>query len=616
MLINISACKTGTNLYKVKDYLNNLAIKSGIGQSEYFEDNFASLLQWQIVDEDDYKNIENDLDYNYLAKTINRLIKEDNHLLSNLQSKGYVDVNVKPTSLVTKEIADEVIEKAVYFINNKKIESVYEYEYSDVIKTEDDDIEIGDIVYLEKEDRYVVVEDIEDEPIYREALFDEIFSKYEIADSFEIDFDDSLVIPYGDELAETNYVNTSFHLLASRNHVFNTDGFRVSYTLQKQGIDIHVSKKYNEMNVYGDLSLNNVKTTFKYTNDDKELKNCYFKIDFNSTETLGCSTGKYNNKYINFKDLDSNDFMSLLKSSFKKESDEVEATLKICQIKTPIPNVPTAYLNMDVLVKIYVSGRMEVACYSSHEIGFEVEDGKFRTINNNTHDIDAIMSASAKSALGVNFNIEAVKYTLMDIELDAGVKAEVKPTLHLYDENGNDNEEQSDLSYAALNEITKNNNNVKLCADVSLRWLLDLYINTSKTKMNKMGFSKKISICTDNDQIFGNLHHIENGQFVKKCTRRSKVSNTSISSNTINSNKIVLDSYAEVICVGQTYHINYESLPLGYTGSDLVYESENVSVASVTGNIVTGQKPGSAKIKVYTKDLKYNAYVNILVSTG
>ncbi|MBO4354487.1 MAG: DNA gyrase subunit A, partial [Clostridia bacterium] len=62
------------------------------------------------------------------------------------------------------------------------------------------------------------------------------------------------------------------------------------------------------------------------------------------------------------------------------------------------------------------------------------------------------------------------------------------------------------------------NPDVKVCGDVSLYWMMDLMFNTMKAQLYKLGFSRTFSILNEENQIFGNMHHIENGHFVPACT--------------------------------------------------------------------------------------------------
>ena len=613
MMITCTACEANAS-YPIKDYLAELSFQSGIGYSMNFEENFSGLSDWGIVDQSDRELLDKDLDYNYLGKTISRLLESDDIGLNVLKNKGYIDRNIDGNKKVDKATAKLVIEKAVEAINNKEIITHYDFEFKEEVKDKKDDLKDGDIV-LDDNKFYVVEKTTEDQIIYeREAEFDEVYAWLDIEDSFEIDFTKAEVISYGDEESSLNYRNNYYTLLSSNNHVFNKDGFRISYTLNRSGIDVHISKNVKGLNVYCDASINNVKPTFKWKAKEDDLKNSYFKISFNSTEELGLSTGKYGNYHLKFKDLDKSSFRSLLRSMVEPMDDEVEASIPICQIKTPIPELPTAFLNLDLYVKIYASGKIELVLYNTHELGYETKDGQIRFINDNTHRLDSIIQASGKAALAVNMSLEAVGMRLCDIEVDGGLKAVLQSILHMYDDEGNLESHDSNIAYSTLSEISKDNPNVKVCADVSLYWLLDMVINTSKTKMNKLGLSKTFHILDDDNQVFGNMHHIENGHFVKKCTYGKREGLMSM--DKVSSNKIVLDSYAEVLKINETYEIVVKGLPEGYKVTDLLYSSGDDKIARVSSGTITAVSPGSVKIKVSTKDDKYNAYVNILVSTG
>ena len=615
ILVTCCGCKASF-AYTVEDYLNYLAVESGIGDKTDINENFNKLKKWGIVDALDKDNLNNPLDYYYLTKTISRLINEENDYLVSIKNMGWIDINVNGSNLVQKDEAERIVECAVDFINNGHIESIYEYEFKKEIKNKEDDLKIGDIVYDQDNDKYIVVEDIKDnEIVYKDASFDEVFENVNLADSFEIDFNECEVIPYLYDNEVTNYVNTKYNLLAAKNenHVFNHDGFRISYQVNTTGITVHVSKDVNKINMYCDLLINKIRPSFKYTTKDEEIKNCFFKIDFTTSEKLGASIGRYKNYHIDFNDLDSTSFISKLNSIVKKNNDEVETTLKICQIKTPVPNIPTAYLNMDVLLKIYVSGKVELTCDTTNSVGFEIKEGNFRTINDSTCDINAIASASGKACAGLNFNLEAVNTRLADIELDAGVKGEVKSTLHLYDDNGEAFPLEYDLAYDSLEKISEGNENVKVCGDVSLYWLMNILINTPKTKLSKIGFSKTIEILDEKNQIFNNLHHIENGMFVEKCTRTNK-SKTKVKSKSSDVNKIILESYAKIIDIDTPCEIGIVDIPNGYQLSDINYDSDDNSIVSITNGLLYGIKEGVTKVRVYTTDNKYECYLSVLVS--
>ena len=625
LIVTCTSCKT-EEPYTKSEYLCDLAHRTGISENKDIDTVFEDLLSWNVIYESDREHLNERVDYSFLSGTISNILEEDNtNSILLLKDHGWITNKVDESDYVDKKTAEDILFKFVDYLNNRQYEKEYyieekenvakldDYYLYNNLLTSEEELNNGDIVFLENDGIYKKVVNIEDgRCILDDVSYDDVFSMMNIADSFEVDFDNAEVIPYG-TIEETNYQNTSFNLLASKNSVFNIEGFRVSFNVLSSGIDVHVSKSVNNLNIYTDLKISRIKPTFKWRYEKGDLKNCFFKIDFDTCEEFGVSSGKYQSFYVDFKDLDSKSFLKKLRSRVNASEDYAEATIPICQIKTPIPNVPYVFLNMDLLLRIYVSGKAELVLTNSHEVGFETRDGKIRFISEHTNDYDLIAKASSKATAGVAFGMEAAGFRLFDVELDAGLGFTVQSILHLYDEDGNDETVESDISYAAIEEISKENNDVRLCADVSFHWVMDLQINTSRTVLSKLGLSKKISFLDENDTVFNNLHHIENGRFVEKCSRKSRAKIIQ-SSETIDSSKIVLERYSAVIKLGNSYKINVKAVPEGYSQSSLLYSSSDDSVASVNNGVITANSKGSTKIRVYTSDNKYEAYINVLAS--
>ncbi len=615
IIVTCTSCKADEPYY-VSDFLNYLANKSGIGDSDNINDNFISLKNWNIVDIDDIYQINNELEYSYLVKTISNLLEDDNFSIDTLSNEEWINKNIRENNKVGKETAMNIVDKAVEIINNKSFDEHYEFKYIQEPKTNNDDLKENDLFYDEEENSFKIVTKVDEQEYdYRDAEFDEVFSDIDISGSYDIDFSDAEVTPLQDEYTNTSYINNKYNLLASKNHVFEKDGFRISYSLSTSGIDVHVSRKVDKTTIYADASINKIKPTFKWVSTNGDLRNCYFNVTMDSTTSLGATIGKYGNYYLKLKELDSTSFVSTIKSMIVPRSDEVEAVIPICEIKTPIASIPFLYLNLTVGIKLYVSGKVEIIMYNSHSAGFEIKNGKARFFYDHDDDLDTIIQASAKAALAVNLGLDAAKYRLCDIELDGGIKTQLKATMHLYDSDFNETELSSDIAYSTLQEVSKDNPYVAICGDISLYWLLDLICNTSKSVLNKMGFTKTFHILDDDNQIFGNLHHLENGQFVKKCTKKTKTAIKNESLNINSANKILLNSYAEVLNINESFIIIIQGLPAGYNSNDIRYSSSDNSIATVNDGRIVAFKPGSTKINVHTSDNKYNTYINVLVST-
>ena len=605
-MIACTACKADLS-YSVDDYLKDLAEAAGIGYGE--SDFKEALSDWGVITEEE--ETAEELDYAYVTKTIFRLIGEEG-TLSDLIAKGWIPGGKKETGRVERKIAEEVIRKAVRQINEPEFEDHADIEYAKEVKTEADGLNPGDLILEEGGYRIVTRKD-ENGYESREAEFQEIFSGMELEGSEILDFSDAEVIPFNEE-DSSSYINEKYHLLASKDHSFTVKGFKVIYSLNRSGIDVHVKRDDGSAGFYADLSVYDVKPTFRFESERNDLKNCFFTVSMRTSEEVGYSVGKYGDYYLRFKDLDCSSFKALLDSLIDPIADKTEASIPICRIRTPIPNLPFVYLNLDLYLKAYADGNVRLLIKNVHHMGFETKNGHIRFINDHDNDYDASLQASARAGMAINVGLDTAGCRLADVELDGGLKAKVSTTLHLYDDQDRHDTAGTNVSYSAAEEIAKQNENVKVCGDVSLYWYMDLLINTARTQMSRLGFGRSFQILDEEDQVFGNLHHIENGHFVEKCTRRDRTGIKQM--DPVRSDRIVLDSYAEVLKRKQTYRIAVRSLPEGYQKSDLRYSSENEAIATVKDGTITAVSPGSVRIAITTADGRYSAYVNILVSTG
>ncbi len=628
VLVTCCSCKR-IETYSKREYLSLLASKTGLSDNE---DYLNDLLLWGVVENDELENLDEDLDYDFLSLTFARLLDIKDNYLEYLKEIKWTKQNKKENDLVDRKIADELIDKLVNKINNQHFERVYEYKTKEGIKEDDEyyaydgrslisysDHKEGDILYLKEDDEYKrIINKQESFYILEDVELSDVYEDLNIANSSDLDFDKAIIIP-GQELEndDSSYINPTKELLASNlSQVFHIDGFRVSYNVSGNGISAHISKNIKGVNTFFDVSVSDVKTDYKWDYEDGKLKEAYFKVAYQSTCELGVSIGRYKNYYLDFKDYDGDTFLNSLKSVVKEKDDELEASIRICEIKVPVAGVTSVYLNMELLIKIYISGKAEVVLTNRDVRGFEIKNGKLRLINDSDKDLDFIIGASAKTALGLNFNLEALNIRLMDIELDGGIRAEVKTTLHLYDEDGNDTSRQIDLPYAAIDEIAKENENVKVCGDLSLSWILDISLNTSKSLLYKFGLSYKKNILDKDNQLFGNMTHIENGVFIKNCTRKNRFSTSQKNIDEIDVEKILLEKYAIVIKINEKYNIPIKALPDGYKTNDLIFKSSDTGVASIENGVIVGKNMGACQVDISTKDNKYHASINVLVSTN
>ncbi len=586
------------------EYLAELAYRSGISLSRDDDEIFDALLDWEIVEEKDREEREEELTYDYLYATLERLTQE-----SYVRDKE---------GRVTKEKALSLLDEAVKSLNEKSFENVFDFREKEEVKhfssREDVKGETGDLVYIEEEETYGKIVKEGEEIRIEEAGPEEVFSAFSFSGSGEISFEDSEVIPAFPEVQQSQYVNTSYQLLAAQplKRTFEYEGYKVSLDVSAAGIAVEVYRKKDGVKTYGDFSLYSLQPTYKFDFQDGH-KNAYLKLSYKTAEKAGIKVERYEKKYLKLKDLDTQSFLSTVKSLIGDAKNDTDISIPICTIKTPIEGVPFVTLNTEVTLNISAEGKIEIALSNKHLVGFEIREGKFRLIHDLVRDLDGIIEASGKLTAGVNFNVTALKQRVMDLDIEGGIKTRVDSILHIYDQDGTLLSQKSDMDYSALKELSQENSDVKLCGDLSLYWMLKLGINTSKTFLYRLGFGKSFYLLDEDDQVFGNRHHIEDGHFVDHCTRRPRAVKD-FGYESISSDKLLLKKSSVILRGEETYAIEIRSLPGTYAYRDLCYESEDPEVARMDGYTVVPVKKGNTRILVKTKDGKYSVYLNVLVS--
>ena len=603
-MVTCIGCKRETAFTK-GEYLAELAYRSGISLSENSDEIFEALLDWKIVEEKDRDELQEDLTYGYLYETLERLLEED-------------PGPDKREGIVSKEEALAILDAAVEKLNGQIFENSADFREKEGIQhfssREEVKGETGDLVYIEDEEIYGKIVRDGDKTDIAEADLEDVFSSFSFSGSGEISFEDSEVIPAFPENRETHYVNTSYKLLAAEplKKTFEFEGYKVSLDVSAAGISVEAYRKKNGVKTYADFSLYSLHPVYKFDFQDGN-KNAYLKLSYKTAEKAGIKAEKYEKGYLKLKDLDPSDFLSMVKSMIGDAKNDVDISIPICTIRTPIQGVPFVNLNTEVTLNISAEGKIEISLSNKHLVGFEIRDGKFRLIHDLVRDLDGIVEASAKLTAGVNFNVTALKQKVMDLDIEGGIKTKVDSVLHLYDQDGTLLSEKSELDYSALKELSRENSDVKLCGDLSLYWLLKLGVNTSKTFLHRLGFGRSFYLLDEDDQVFGNRHHLEDGHFVDRCTRKPRaVKDPGYES--IRSDKLLLKKSSVILRGEETYAIEIKSLPESYTYKDLRYESEDPGIAAMDAYTVVPVKKGNTRILVSTEDGKYSVYLNVLVS--
>ena len=106
----------------MKDFLNTLAERSGIGTGE---DNISDLRNWGVKIEED--ELDRSFDYTDLSEKLTQLIDEGDDLES-LKNKHIIDRNAKGKQIVLKKEGEDVIDRTVAYLNSRDFEPFFDYE--------------------------------------------------------------------------------------------------------------------------------------------------------------------------------------------------------------------------------------------------------------------------------------------------------------------------------------------------------------------------------------------------------------------------------------------------------------------------------------------------------
>lgn len=635
LLITCAGCEKETK-YSIAEWYRDLASTANLTSSTNQEEIINTLIAWKIIESPNQFTLNDSLTYEVMAYTLAHLVAEEvehtntyiidetNYTkeINNVLDLGLYeneDLHFESQSDVPLEIAQNVLEKAIYHINHREFPERFEIEFDESVQKLADnyvleDLEVGQ-VYADENNRVYDVEIDEQGVKYLKEVDPLPYLKdMELSSDEELTFEDAYfedLYPNGDYSSiyeDERFERKAFKFIDS--HHFEIDDFNISYYFNFNSVHIHVSKTTDRgLNLYFDGNINHIKPSYKWKYGNHKLEEAYFKMAFDTNESLGLSTARYHNLYGNFKDAKS------LKDLFKNSEDIVEKEMTLFKIHVPIEGLPTAEIVLVVKLNLYLSGCIELALSSENDWGFEIRNGQFRTINNNETDLDLVIGASASSSLGIETDLKALEYSLMNIAARAGIRGQVKTTFHVYDSKGYLKTYHSDAEYDLLDEIAKDvGEPVYVCGDISLNWLFDLEFNTQRSLAGRFGFNKVIHILDQDNQVFKNLTHIENGVFKDHC---SYLDREHLEENhhdeIIVSDKLILANHA--IVLKERHQIKIVGMPANYSLSDIKYMSEDETIATVTSTgLIKRVSPGVTRIKVTTKDNNYEVFLNVMVS--
>ena len=560
-------------------------------------------------------------------------------------SKGLMTLDknncFKPKKEIDRNEAMRLLSTSIEFINSRNVESSsYEIDWKDDIEVKDIEpvsvdhknksmtidegtsVSLGDHVHIKdnNDDYYLKVTDVKDDKVYYEddnieELTDSVF----IEDSFNVDWNNIEII---DDLSDSStneysYVEPTYTHLMSTNastKSVNINGYDVSYSITASGIKASVSRQFTPYEkMVAEVSLSQLKPSYKWNIDDEKIKEGFILLDFNTNESLSFKSSRSQNRFADLSKLDSSNFIESIKSMFDSNTNVEDIYFPLCTIKVPFPNFPIMSLVVKIQLKLSVNGDCAIVLNQSHKVGFELRGKGYRTINENDNDANASINADAKLLGDILFSLNMENMKLADIDCEAGADARILSEVHLYDDERHD-KVKTGLPNDYVTFMAQGVDDVLVCGDISAKWISRVKFNSKETLTGRMGLSTTIDLLDEKSGLLipHMKTHIENGHFVDKCTRKDREKAQEL--ETVNANNIIIDKYSIIEDIGAIQSINIKQLPTGYKKSDVVYQIDNSSVASVDNNgNVKGLSSGSAIVTISTKDGKYSIKCNILI---
>lgn len=300
----------------------------------------------------------------------------------------------------------------------------------------------------------------------------------------------------------------------------------------------------------------------------KKVNQIYLALDY--TEYVSASTG-----FVFGKDEDGN------VNIFNLDKKVDEASLDLGEIDIQLG------WGLAIALKASLSfdatGEAEVVLSIANKKGFEMKGDSIRSINENSS--KAEIAINAQLGAYANLTIALVPSFLTDIEL-VRVTLKVGPTL------------SAEMKWDSDTEIACTQIDGWLTIELSAG-LLETFFKDAHKDLLKIG--------KDNSPVKFSIH-LENFKPVPECTvNGEKTTEPATEEATIPVGIFALEKSYISIDVGSSAKLGIESLPSGYSASDIIWESKNPDIASVdTNGNISANSAGSTSITVKTKDGKYS----------
>lgn len=540
-----------------------------------------------------------------------------------------------PKDILTKEEADYLLERFLLLINQKPKEEFFEIELKNDIELKqvepylfnqeqlvaqfhpEEDLKKGDVVNFD-ETLFYKIDQIENGIVKLKSLsFDEI-EYLDMAMDIPFDYEKIEFIPasqmvYSSKQKETGFVPVSY---GSYYEEFVVSDFTIRVRQRGSSFSIYGFKETSlKSNLFFEFTIDDFDPSFSFKGNWSSIDRAWLKVDLKSTVSAGVKKGEYKQLMLDPNQFNSKEWLSSLKKAWTFQSASVDTILPIGKIIIPIERFPGVSIVLDLKIKLDVAGKVELLYTVDHEFGMEIKNNQLRKINDCSKDLDSIFEAScgvvASFLCGLNFS----DVRLMDVVMELGVHADVKSTIHLYEENQIIDE--ANIPYDVLENLSLNQDTVSVCGDLAAYWTGSLQLNSYESVAYKLGITYQYDFLNKNNAALfhGSVKHIENFQFVDHCTKNTL--SFFIPAISITEDRIILASYSCIVNENESIPLRIRGLPKGYHKEDLSFISENTEIIQVDQNgVVTGIHSGSANVIILIKGTDFQVKCNILVRSS
>ncbi len=283
----------------------------------------------------------------------------------------------------------------------------------------------------------------------------------------------------------------------------------------------------------------------------------------------------------------------------------------------PIYAVGPLSIDLIVKLKLSISGGVEIVVTTARKYGITIDKHGVRSVEKENQDKDLNFHAKVEATAYIGPALCVGGTNIISFGAEFGLGAEYKLTLHVVDKETNLQLYHENFGVDLSENLSVSDSlKCEACHDINVYFILKLTVDTDSflARALKISWSKEV-FGKDNASIKALSGHFEDGKKVKECTREYDGKEKTTEEETeVSSDSIELSAFSMTINEGDKNKIQVEAVPSGYKSSELIYESDDTDVVTVSANgTVNGKKSGTARVSVYTKDKKYKAAISVTV---